>query len=109
MPDRAPPTERWRVLGRLLPREVRERIFEPAFSDLRVAWLRSGGASRHLPFGLHVVGTYVGCFGIAIPRMFVHEGRLTHVGRYSLWAAGLLAAVVLVAANVAQSYGSYSP
>ena len=31
--------QRWRLLGHLLPREVRERIFEPAFSDVLYRWL----------------------------------------------------------------------
>ena len=102
--------ERWRSLGRLLPTEVRERIFEPAFADLTTAWLRSGGDhGRRLPFGVHALGTYVGCFSIAIPRLFVHDGRVTRVGRCALWVAGLLATGALVFANVARSYASYSP
>ena len=109
MRDRAPRMERWRVLGRLLPREVRERVFEPAFADLTYAWLTSRKESRRLPFGAHVMGTYVGCFSIVIPRIFVRGGRLTRFGRFSFWAVGVLAAVALLVANIAQSYASYAP
>ncbi len=55
------------------------------------------------------MGTYVGCFSIAIPRLFVRRGRLTRFGRFSLWAVGVLASVALLVANMAQSYASYSP
>lgn len=101
--------ERWRLLGRLLPREIRERIFEPAFGDLMYTWLKSTEGTRRLPFGAHAMGTYVGCFSIALPRLFMRSGRLTRLGRFSLWAVGCLTTLVLVVANWAQSYASYSP
>ncbi len=93
----------------MLPQDVRERIFDPAFSDLMRAWLTASEGRRRLPFAVQAVGTYVGCFPIAIPRLFVHNGRLTRFGRVSLWAVGLLATVVLVLANIVQSYASYTP
>jgi len=101
--------ERWQSLGRLLPEDVRERVFDPAFADLMRAWLTAGEGRRHIPFGVQAVGTYVGCFPIAIPRLFVRHGRLTRVGRLSLWAVGILATVALFIANVSQSYASYTP
>ena len=109
MPERSVPAERWRALGRLLPGEVRERIFDPAFSDLVYAWLKGADERRRIPFGLHAIGMYMGCFPIAIPRLFVNGGRLTRFGRYSLWAVGVLVSLALVVANVAQSYASYGP
>lgn len=108
MLDRTAPHRRWRALGRLLPTDVRERIFEPAFSDLTVAWLRSE-QSRRVPFGVRAMGTYVGCFSLALPRLLVHNGRLTRLGRCTLWAAGLIATTALVVANAARSYTSYTP
>ncbi len=101
--------ERWRGLGRLLPQNVRERIFDPAFSDLMRAWLMASKGRWRLPFAVQAVGTYVGCFPIAIPRLFVHNGRLTRFGRVSLWAVGILAAVTLVVANMARLYATYAP
>ncbi len=108
MPDRAAGVERWRALGRLLPRDVRERIFEPAFGDLTYSWLTSGG-DRRVPFGVRALSTYVGCFPVAIPRLFVKGGRLTGFGRASVWAVAVLATVMLVLANFAQSYAAYGP
>ena len=101
--------ERWRALGRLLPQNVRERIFDPAFSDLLRAWLMASKGRRRFPFAVQAVGTYVGCFPIAIPRLFVHNGRLTRFGRVSLWAVGILATVTLVVANMARLYATYAP
>ena len=108
MPDRAVGVERWRALGRLLPRDVRERIFEPAFGDLTYHWLTSHGG-RRLPFGVRALSTFLGCFPVVIPRLFVRGGRLTGFGRASVWAVAVLATVMLVLANFAQSYGAYEP
>ena len=105
MPDQT--MEHWRALGRLLPRDVRERIFEPAFADLMYRWLRGAQARGRVPFAVHAMGTYAGCLPIAIPRLFVDGGRLTRLGRYSLWAVGVLTGVVLIVANLTQSY--YTP
>jgi len=55
------------------------------------------------------MGTYLGCFPIAVPRLFVQRGRLTRFSQISLWAVGVLAIVAIVLANVTQSYGSYPP
>ena len=100
---------RWLALGRLLPRDVRERIFDPAFSDLMRAWLTASEGRRRLPFAVHAVGIYAGCFPIAIPRLFLDHGRLTRFGRASLVVIGVGATVALVVANLAEFYASYSP
>jgi hypothetical protein len=60
-----------------------------------------------MPFGLRVLGTYVRCFPIAVPRFFVRNGKLTRAGRVSAWAVAVLATVALVIANVALGYASY--
>jgi hypothetical protein len=108
VPERAVSVERWRALGRFLPRDVRERVFEPAFGDLTYHWLSSDGA-RRLPFGIHALSTYLGCFPVVIPRLFVKGGRLTGLGRASVWTVAVLATVMLVVANFTQSYASYEP
>ena len=108
MPDQGRGVERWRALGRLLPRDVRERIFEPAFGDLTYQWLTSD-SGRQLPFGVHALSTFLGCFPVAIPRLFVKGGRLTGFGRASVWAVAVLATVMLVLANFAETYASYAP
>ena len=108
MPDGASGVERWRALGRLLPRDVRERIFEPAFGDLTYHWLTSDGG-RRVPFGVRALSTFLGCFPVVIPRLFVKGGRLTGFGRASVWAVAVLATVMLVLANFAETYASYAP
>ena len=81
---------RWRLLGRLLPRTVRQRVFEPAFADLLRASLESDVPMRG--FGIRALGTFVGCLPPAAVRLFVVQGRPTWLTR--LGAAGI--AVVLL-------------
>jgi len=109
VPDDARSPERWLVLGRLLPQDVRERIFDPAFFDMLHAWLTASERDRRLPFGIQAMGIYAGCFPIAIPRLFVDHGRLTRFGRASLVVVGVGATVALVVANLVEFYASYSP
>ena len=108
MSDRERGVERWRALGRLLPRDVRERIFEPVFGDLTYHWLTSG-SDRRVPFGVQALSTFLGCFPVVIPRLFVKGGRLTGFGRASVWAVAVLATVMLVLSNFAETYASYAP
>ena len=108
VPERFAGIDRWRALGRLLPRDVRERIFEPAFGDLVRSWLNTGRAASRLPFAMRAVGTYMGCVPIAIPRIFVRGGRLTRVGHATLWTAAVATAVVVVVLNLTGSYASPS-
>jgi hypothetical protein len=73
------------------------------------AWLTAHEGRRRLPFAVQAVGTYVGCFPIAIPRLFVHNGRLTRFGRVSIWVVGILATVTLIVANMVRLYATYDP
>lgn len=96
MPERPPRFERWRLLGRLLPAEVRERVFDPAFSDLLRAWLTRRPDAESPPFGLQAFGTYVGCVPFAIPRLFVRRGHLTRFGKIAVWISIVLILVWIV-------------
>jgi len=97
--------ERWRLLGRLLPAEVRERIFEPAFGDLLRSHLttREGAASR-VPFPVRVAATFLGCAGIALPRLVVRHGRLTRFARVGLSVVAVATVVVVILARVSGGY-----
>ena len=107
MPRRPSSGERWRILGRLLPADVRERIFEPAFSDLLYDSLTATPEQApRAPFALRAVGTYMGCMPVALPRLFVRRGRLTRLGRVALAVTGVL---LLVAILLARMYGEYDP
>ena len=96
---------RWRWLGRLLPREVRERVFEPAFADLTYGWLTAAG--RRVPFGVRAIAMFVGCVRIAIPRVIVRDGRLTRFGKVVVWAGAAIVLVMLVVANLSEGYAAY--
>ena len=92
-------------MGRLLPADVRERVFDPAFSDLLRAWLTRRPDAESAPFGLQVFGTYVGCVPFAIPRLFVRGGHLTRFGKVAVWVSIVLALVWIVLLRTSGSYG----
>ncbi len=96
---------RWRWLGRLLPPDVRERVFEPAFADLTYGWLTT--AERRVPFGVRALGTFMGCARIAMPRVIVRDRRLTRFGRALVWGGAAIALLVLVVANLTEGYAAY--
>ena len=84
------------LLGRLLPREVRERVFDPAVADLVYDHLTTS-SPRRLPLLVRGVGTYVGCVPVAIPRLFfLPNGRLTRLGRLTIVVLALMAALTYV-------------
>ena len=74
----------WTRLGRMLPRSIRELVFEPACLDL---WLRSAREIHHerrgcrakmwLTFSTYLIAA--GCYGV--PRYIVDGGRTTRFGR----------------------------
>jgi hypothetical protein len=106
MPDGSPSFERWRALGRVLPGEVRERVFDPAFTDLVRAWLTRSPDGSGAPFWVSAIGTYLGCVPIAVPHFFVRRGRLTRLGKGLVWTASGLTLVWLVLVRMASSYAT---
>jgi hypothetical protein len=96
--------EGWRWLGRLLPADIRERVFEPALGDLQRAWLTGGSRPASLPFGVYALGTYLGCVPGAVPLLFVRRGRLTRLGRTALWSATALALALAWITYVSGTY-----
>ena len=99
---------RWSTLGRLLPREVRERIFEPALGDLTRGWLTDGKGRGRVPFAARALATWAACIPIAIPRAFVRERRLTRLGQIVLWGSAIVVLVVFLLVNLAQEYATYT-
>ena len=96
---------RWLRLGALLPRDVRERVFEPAFSDMARRWLTLRGGSR-VPFGIHAFATYLACLPIAVPSCFVKAGKLTRLGRVTLWTAAVVLVVSVAWVRVTSGYAA---
>jgi hypothetical protein len=108
VPDGRDAFSRWRALGRLLPREVRERIFEPAFSDLLYSWVTGTGTmNRRVPFAIRALGTYVGCVPVAVPRVFIRHGRLTRVGKATVWGLVTVAVAVWFLRRIGTAYANY--
>jgi hypothetical protein len=113
VPDRREPADghapisRWRRLGRLLPNDVRERVFEPAYADLARAWVTSAPVGERASFGLRAVATWAGCIPIAAPRLFVRDGRLTRMGRVVVLGGAAVALLAVVVSNVVAGYGAY--
>ena len=96
MRDRAP--RRWGNLGRLLPRGVRERIFEPAYHDLF-----ADGAHRRSGFAWRVLLMTVDCARVGVTSLLVRRGRPTRAG-WALLVLGTLAAALGAIAGMAGNY-----
>jgi len=97
---------RWRGLGRILPREVRERIYEPAFSDLLYRWLTQSAPQR-LPFGMYALATVLGCARIAVPRMFIRNGAPTRLTRVFVVLLLAVAVAVVILQRITRTVYSY--
>lgn len=105
MPEGSGGLGRWRRLGRLLPRDVRNRVFEPALADLMHERLAGGRGARRLPFGLLALGTCLGCLPPAARRVLVRGGRLTRVGQIAIWALTVLTVLTFALVRLRQAYG----
>ena len=83
-------------------------MFDPAFSDLVYARLTAADPEdTDLPFGVQVVGTYVGCFPMAVPKLFYREGRLTRFGRVTVWTVSVLVVTAVAVSRMASAYAEY--
>lgn len=100
---------RWRALGRLLPKDVRERIYEPAFSDLLHDWLtRTDRGRGSLHFGVQAIGTVIGCLPIAVPRLFFRGGAPTRFAWVTLVSLAALLVVFLLTQQPVQTEPMYN-
>jgi hypothetical protein len=84
VPERAP---WWAILGTLLPRDVRERVYEPACYERLRDRLEAG---HHGGLGLYPVGAFMGTAGRNLPRIWFEGRCLTGLGKAAV--AGLLTA-----------------
>ena len=67
-----------RMMSRLLPRELRERVFEPALADLLAS---EAGASRTPRWRLARLVLVLECFRLSIPQLLWRRRRPTLVAR----------------------------
>ncbi len=96
MPRSRLPTRRWFVLGRLLPREVRTRIFEPAYNDLLREWLASGEEAPPWRFGVRALGILGGSAGVGVRRALLRRERIATVLKLVAGLVTLIAILLVV-------------
>ena len=94
-----------RALRRMLPADVRERVFDPALGDARHARTRSG--DRVAPWWLVVVTTFGGCVVPAVRTAVVRKGRLTRLGRGLVWACAIGGLAVTLISGARRAYAGY--
>jgi hypothetical protein len=84
-----------RALPRLLPREFRERVFEPALADLEYEERSSRARGARQWFALTIL--IAECLRLGAPQLVWRRGRPTRLG------AGVLAALLLLALLIQRS------
>lgn len=98
---------RWRQLGRVLPPDVRERVFEPAFYDAVRTWLQHRPGRGRMPLGAYALWTALRCAPIALPRFFISQGRLTKLSRIAIAIAAIGTPLLLALLVVLRPYLGY--
>lgn len=93
----------WTLLGRLLPREVRERVYEPACYDRLRDSLERG--SQQPGVGIYAIGAFVGAAGRNMPRIWFDGRALSGIGRLTL-AIGVVAAGLWILTAVRYAYAA---
>jgi hypothetical protein len=66
-----------RVVGRLLPSEFRQRVFEPALADLRLDEAGPGARSNHVLARIALVAESL---RLGVPQFFWYRRRPTWLG-----------------------------
>ena len=88
------------LLVRILPREFRERVVEPAYNDLLAEELAVARNGKNLPAPYRTwsrVGFVLSSFGVGMPRFFWRAGKptvLTNLIALTLIFMGVLVLVV---------------
>ena len=80
MPDSSRPGS-WRWIGRLLPRSVRDLMYEPMCDDLWRAHVTAPIPSGRLGLWFRFFGCVAATVGYALPRYFVERNRITVLGK----------------------------
>ena len=77
----------WGVFGALLPRSIREGVFEPTYLDLWRGFVLSGPNTtrRKLLVWTCLTSCFLAAFCYGLPRYFRDRGRTTRAG----WVVGI--------------------
>ncbi len=95
----------WCRLGRLLPRDVRERVYEPAcYERLRRGLEGRGRRATWIP--LYALAAFVAIAGFNLPWVFFDGRRLSGLGKATLVAGVVVSTLVYAAAMVRYSYAA---
>ena len=73
LPDAERPTS-WRWIGRLLPRSLRDLMYEPMCDDLWRAHVTASVPGGRLLLWTRFFGCFAACVGYSLPRYFVERG-----------------------------------
>ena len=68
------------LVVRILPREFRERVVEPAYNDLLAEEVAVSRGGKNVPVPYRAwsrIGLVLSCFGVGLPRFFWNAGRPT--------------------------------
>ncbi|MEE9207336.1 MAG: hypothetical protein V3U67_03000 [Gemmatimonadota bacterium] len=107
MPDvrRSPTLSALRWVARLLPRHIRERVFEPAYADLLLDDHEAQLSSSRRRFKRMSASVVLAAesFRVGLPTYFWHRGRVTRLGKTV--ALVLLSSTVIVALLTRLQYG----
>ena len=95
MPDTARPRS-WRWIGLLLPRSLRDLMYEPMCDDLWRAHVTAPVRRGRLGLWCRFFGCFAASVGYSLPRYFVERDRVTTLGKaaYVLVTGATLLALV---------------
>lgn len=94
----------WRSLGRLLPGDVRERVFEPACYEHLRRRLEGGGQTTWVP--VYALTAFFAIAGLNLPWVFFDGRRLSGLGKATLVAGVIAVTVVYALAMISYAYAA---
>lgn len=83
----------FRAFARILPKEFRERVFEPAWGDILLEEHHAGGSLK--AFRARCV-LFLECLRLGIPQLVWQQGRPTHLARRGIAAAAVIVGLMLL-------------
>ena len=95
----------WTSLGHLLPREVRERVYEPACYE-RLREVLAGRSPSRAGVGVYAIHVFLGTAGRNLPRIWFDGRRLSGLGRVAI-GLGVVAVGSWMVVMARYAYASY--
>ena len=95
------------IFARFLPREFRERVFEPAWADVLLDEQRPGAHRRGAVLSRFVL--VLECLRLGLPQLVWHRGRLTRLARGAAVAVVVVAVALVVLLRAAYPAHAVGP